>query len=95
MVVMPHWLRDRLVAEVERPRPDLSHLTDEELSILGMVCDGSDSAQIAHAIHVSERTAKRMLAGLLRHMRVTNRIQAAVVAAQAGVVGPSSGAPPE
>jgi two-component system nitrate/nitrite response regulator NarL len=95
MVVIPHWLRDRLVAEVDRPRPDLSHLSDDELSILNMVCDGSDSAQIAQAIHVSERTAKRMLAGLLRHMSVTNRIQAAVLAAQAGLVGRPHGAPPD
>ncbi|MEY2590703.1 MAG: two-component system, NarL family, nitrate/nitrite response regulator NarL [Acidimicrobiaceae bacterium] len=92
MVVMPDWLRDRLVAEVERPRPDLSHLSTEELSILSMVCEGSDSAQIAQAIHVSERTAKRMLAALLRHMRVTNRIQAAILAAQAGLVGSSDAA---
>jgi DNA-binding NarL/FixJ family response regulator len=92
MVVMPNWLRDRLVAEVERPRPDLAHLTDEEMAILAMVCDGRDSAEIARAINVSERTAKRSLASLLRHMGVSSRIQAAVLAAQAGVIGSSNDA---
>jgi DNA-binding NarL/FixJ family response regulator len=86
MSVMPDWLRARLVEAIEQDVPDLSALGEEELEILTMVAQGRETAAIAKAIHVSDRTAKRMLAGVLRHVGATNRIQAAVVAARAGLV---------
>ena len=85
MAVLPGWLRDRLIADVERPRPDLSHLSEEELVILTMICEGRETVDIAQEVAVSERTAKRLTAGLLRHLGVTNRVQAAVIATRAGL----------
>jgi two-component system nitrate/nitrite response regulator NarL len=85
MAVLPGWLRDHLVADLQRSRPDLSHLSDEERTILAMIADGRETTEIARHIAVSERTAKRLTAGLLRHLGVNNRVQAAVVATQAGL----------
>jgi DNA-binding NarL/FixJ family response regulator len=61
-----------------------------------MVADGLETVQIAERLYVSERTAKRMVASLLRRLQVTNRIQAAALAGQAGLLddpapSPSSG----
>ena len=51
-----------------------------------MVADGLETTQIAERLYVSERTAKRMVAFLLRRLRVANRIQAAALAGQAGLL---------
>jgi len=51
-----------------------------------MVADGLDTIQIAERLYVSERTAKRMVAFLLRRLRVANRIQAAALAGKAGLL---------
>jgi DNA-binding NarL/FixJ family response regulator len=86
MAVLPGWLRDRLLAGVQLPRPDLSHLSQEQLVILRMIAAGRETKEIAAAIAVSDRTAKRLMAGLLRNLGVTHRVQAAVLATQAGLV---------
>ena len=51
-----------------------------------MVADGVETMQIAETLFVSERTAKRMVALLLRRLGVANRIQAAALAGQAGLL---------
>ena len=51
-----------------------------------MVADGLETAQIAERLYVSERTAKRMVAFLLRRLQVANRIQAAALAGQVGLL---------
>lgn len=86
MAVMPGWLRDRLIADGQLPRPDLSHLSEEQLVMLRMILAGRETKEIAAVIAVSDRTAKRLMAALLRHLGVTNRVQAAVLAARAGLV---------
>ncbi|SFQ03873.1 DNA-binding response regulator, NarL/FixJ family, contains REC and HTH domains [Amycolatopsis arida] len=49
-------------------------------------------AQIAVELHVSERTAKRLTAALLRRLRVSSRPEAAALAGQCGLLAPP--APP-
>jgi two-component system nitrate/nitrite response regulator NarL len=88
MAVLPGWVRDRLVAEVARPRPDLAYLSEEELIVLTMICEGREATEIARRISVSERTLKRLTAALFHHMGVTNRVPAAVLAARAGLCEP-------
>jgi DNA-binding NarL/FixJ family response regulator len=51
-----------------------------------MVADGVETTQIAETLFVSERTAKRMVALLLRRLGVANRIQAAALAGQSGLL---------
>jgi DNA-binding NarL/FixJ family response regulator len=51
-----------------------------------MVAGGLDLAHISERLFVSERTAKRMVASLLRRLRVANRVQAAALAGQCGLL---------
>jgi DNA-binding NarL/FixJ family response regulator len=50
------------------------------------VADGLETMQIAERLYVSERTAKRLVASLLRRLQVANRIQAAALAGQTGLL---------
>lgn len=69
----------------------LAGLCDEDIALLRLVAAGLESIEIADTLHVSERTAKRMVAALLRRIEVANRVQAAAIAGRAGLleVGPS------
>ncbi|UOY00374.1 LuxR C-terminal-related transcriptional regulator [Blastococcus sp. PRF04-17] len=46
---------------------------------------------IATTLHVSERTAKRLVAHLLRRLRVSSRVEAAALAGRVGLVQQSDG----
>jgi DNA-binding NarL/FixJ family response regulator len=73
----------------------LAGLCAEDIGLLRLVAAGLESIEIAETLHVSERTAKRMVAALLRRIEVANRVQAAAFAGRAGIleIGPS-GPPP-
>ena len=78
---------------VPRDRALLDAVTPGYTDLWRMVADGLETTQIAERLYVSERTAKRMVAFLLRRLGVANRIQAAGLAGQAGLlddVGASS-----
>jgi DNA-binding NarL/FixJ family response regulator len=64
----------------------LESLNPQYLDLWRMVADGLETIQIAERLYVSERTAKRMVASLLRRLQVANRIQAAALAGQAGLL---------
>lgn len=46
---------------------------------------GTPTVDLASTLHVSERTAKRLVAGLLRQLRVSSRTEAAALAGQLGL----------
>jgi DNA-binding NarL/FixJ family response regulator len=50
-----------------------------------MVAAGQSTVDIATELHVSERTAKRLVAGLLRQLRVATRTEAAALAGRVGL----------
>jgi DNA-binding NarL/FixJ family response regulator len=64
----------------------LEALNPQYMELWRMVADGLETIQIAERLYVSERTAKRMVASLLRRLKVSNRIQAAALAGQAGLL---------
>jgi DNA-binding NarL/FixJ family response regulator len=85
--VLPGALLPSLVGTAVARRPELlDTLTPEERQLWRMVADGVETMQIAETMFVSERTAKRMVALLLRRLGVANRIQAAALAGQAGLL---------
>ncbi len=85
--VVPRELLSGLVgAAVPRDPELLGALTPEYTELWRMVADGLETTQIAERLYVSERTAKRMVAFLLRRLGVANRIQAAALAGQAGLL---------
>ena len=85
--VLPRELLSGLVGSaVPRDTALLDGLTTQYTDLWRMVADGLETAQIAERLYVSERTAKRMVAFLLRRLGVANRIQAAALAGQAGLL---------
>jgi two-component system nitrate/nitrite response regulator NarL len=85
--VLPGALLPSLVGTTVSRNPELLEtLTPEDRQLWRMVADGVETMQIAETLFVSERTAKRMVALLLRRLGVSNRIQAAALAGQAGLL---------
>ena len=72
--------------EVRRDRRAWDGLSPDERELWRMVAGGLDLAHISERLFVSERTAKRMIASLLRRLRVANRVQAAALAGQCGLL---------
>jgi DNA-binding NarL/FixJ family response regulator len=71
-----------------RPAPHRTgpQLTGKERHVWTLIAGGASTAQIARALHVSERTVKRLTAGLLRTLGVANRTEAAALAGRAGLL---------
>jgi DNA-binding NarL/FixJ family response regulator len=85
--VLHRPLLSALVGSAKRRDTDLlGTLNPQYTELWRMVADGLETTQIAERLYVSERTAKRMVAFLLRRLRVANRIQAAALAGQAGLL---------
>jgi DNA-binding NarL/FixJ family response regulator len=61
-------------------------LTDREREVLTLIVSGCDNAAIASALYLSRATVKHHVATLFAKLGVTNRVQAAVLAVQDGLV---------
>ena len=88
MTVLPSWLRDHLVAADTASAIALPQLDDEAVRVLRLLAAGASTSDVADQIHVSERTAKRVIAALIDRLGVGTRIEAAVLAAHAGLLDP-------
>ncbi|RAY14027.1 DNA-binding response regulator [Actinomadura craniellae] len=79
---------DRLArAAVARDRA--AALSPRERQVLALVGEGLSNAEIASRLHVVEGTVKAYVSAILTRLQVRNRVQAAIVAHEAGLTGTS------
>jgi DNA-binding NarL/FixJ family response regulator len=62
-------------------------LTDKERQVLTAVGEGLANSDIGRRLHLSEATVKSHVSRVLAKLQLTNRVQAAILAHHAGLVG--------
>ena len=81
-------LLERIRSGSDEPRATdgLAQLTERECDVLRLLGDGKSNSEIADELHITAATAKNHVASILDKLGVQNRVEAAVLAARAGVI---------
>ncbi len=85
--VVPRALLEALLRASECPEAAKpGALSQQERTLWRLIAEGTTIAGIARRTHVSERTAKRLVAGLLQRLQCATRTEAAVLAGSIGLL---------
>lgn len=60
-------------------------LTDRQIQVLSMICEGNSNKQIADSLGITEITAKSHVGAIFRELHVVSRTQAVLVAQRLGL----------
>lgn len=82
----------RLVREVRLPDVAPTTLTERETDVLKLVARGKANKEIAAELSIGEKTVKTHVSSILSKLGVQSRTQAALYAAQSGLVSGDLGA---
>jgi DNA-binding NarL/FixJ family response regulator len=74
--------------EAAPPPPGLAELTPRELEVFRLMARGRSNGEIANELVVSEATVKTHVAHVLMKLDVRDRVQAVVLAYEAGIISP-------
>ena len=88
-VVLPRELLTHLLADAATAVGEpglLERVDDDERGLWRMIAQGAPTEEVARHRHVSERTAKRAIAALLRKIGAANRVHAAALAGRCGLL---------
>jgi DNA-binding NarL/FixJ family response regulator len=78
------------LAREEHARARVARLSPREREVLGLVGAGLSNPEIAARLHLVEGTVKAYVSAVLDRLEVRNRVQAAIVAYEAGLVEPDA-----
>ena len=94
--VMSPQMAIKLVDAVREPIPEQTtekqavKLTPRESEIIVMLASGESNKGIARTLDIAESTVKIHVQGILRKLKLTSRVQAAVYAVEHGLVPPNN-----
>jgi DNA-binding NarL/FixJ family response regulator len=66
---------------------EAAHLTDREVDVLRLLGNGQSNKQIAEALGITLDTVKKHVRNVIDKLQTHSRTNAAIIAAQAGIVG--------
>jgi DNA-binding NarL/FixJ family response regulator len=77
-------LRDARAAASAQPGPE-AQLTDRELQVIALICEGLDNRRIAARLHLSTKTVRNHLSSVFHKLGVADRLGLAIFALRQGL----------